>query len=302
MNPVNELPISSPSLNLSVEWRRSLLMMHPDCPFSEEVVARFWSHVIVLPNGCWIWIGSISGDYGRVGIGGKVMTTHRVAYKITRGHASFPCICHDCPDGDNGLCCNPMHLWGGTHKENSEDMARKGRGRPPRGERCHLSVLTLSAVSQIKRHILNGTMNQCEIARVYNCSKSAINAIRTGDSWANVNPQIPSQIPQPHRKLSDSDYLDIRQAWRDGWTLKSLAEQYSTRVDNIQAILKGKRGTAVPIGERPNRQHAFKISIELQKQAYQRRLSGEREIDLAKEFGVSRSAMNLMFHRVKELV
>lgn len=277
-------------------------MMHPDCPFSEEAVERFWSNILVLPNGCWIWLRSVCGEYGRVGINGKVMTTHRVAYKITRGHANFPCICHDCPDGDNGLCCNPMHLWGGTHKENSDDMVKKGRGRPPRGERNWMAVLTLSNVSQIKRHLIDGTMNQCELSRVYGCGISTINAIRFGLSWANVNPQVPDQIPQPHRKLTDEDYLVIRQSWRDGWSLNSLAEKYSTRVDNIQAIIKGKRGTRVPVGERPNRQHSFKVSLDNQKEAYRRRLNGESEMDLAKEFGVSRSAMNLMFHRVKAMI
>ena len=33
-------------------------------------------------------------------------------------------ICHSC---DTPGCCNPEHLWKGTYKQNSQDMAKKGR-------------------------------------------------------------------------------------------------------------------------------------------------------------------------------
>jgi hypothetical protein len=39
-------------------------------------------------------------------------------------------VCHHC---DRGLCIEPAHLYAGTHKQNMEDMARRGRsvkGRP----------------------------------------------------------------------------------------------------------------------------------------------------------------------------
>lgn len=34
---------------------------------------------------------------------------------------------------DNPPCINPEHLWEGTHKDNIQDMMRKGRGNYKRG-------------------------------------------------------------------------------------------------------------------------------------------------------------------------
>lgn len=75
------------------------------------------------PNtGCWLWLGSVSGDgYGRMGDVGA----HRVAWAI-RGGQIPPgmMVLHHC---DQPLCVNPDHLRLGTAAENSADKVRRGR-------------------------------------------------------------------------------------------------------------------------------------------------------------------------------
>lgn len=93
---------------------------------------RFWPKVQITanPNKCWEWAGGLSPNgYGVIGSSssGDRYSAHRLAYKLTHG---------DIPDGlfvlhkcDNRKCCNPNHLWAGTHLENVSDMMAKHRHR-----------------------------------------------------------------------------------------------------------------------------------------------------------------------------
>ncbi|MDE2104832.1 MAG: HNH endonuclease [Patescibacteria group bacterium] len=91
---------------------------------------RLWSHVDKRgPEDCWEWTGGTLGTttlYGSFSYQGKTTTAHRVAYMVVTGTDLTPKqeVCHTC---DNGLCCNPAHLFLGTHRDNMHDKAEKGR-------------------------------------------------------------------------------------------------------------------------------------------------------------------------------
>ena len=58
----------------------------------------------------------------------RVVYAHRFAMELELGRELFPdeFVCHSC---DSPPCCNPTHLFLGTHGDNMADMVAKGRHR-----------------------------------------------------------------------------------------------------------------------------------------------------------------------------
>lgn len=101
------------------------------------------------PDECWPWTGCISSGYGRLDIGCvEGVYAHRAAYISANPDCGLPlrddgskerCVLHRC---DNEPCCNPAHLFVGSHLQNMQDKVNKGRSpdfRGARGPRAKLS-------------------------------------------------------------------------------------------------------------------------------------------------------------------
>jgi hypothetical protein len=88
---------------------------------------RFHRHYTPVESGCWLWTGALDRKgYGQMNVGGK--TTSATHFSLFMDGRPRPhknaCALHRC---DTPACVNPDHLWWGSHKENSQDMAAKGR-------------------------------------------------------------------------------------------------------------------------------------------------------------------------------
>ena len=100
---------------------------------------RFWTYVDKSggPDACWLWTGQTrkSGKllYGYFRLSRKPslkVSSHRYSYAIHKGAIPDDLyVLHNCPGGDNSLCCNPAHLWVGTQSQNLLDASSKGRLR-----------------------------------------------------------------------------------------------------------------------------------------------------------------------------
>lgn len=89
-------------------------------------------------TGCWVWTGpywrsrkSPGNRYGYTSLyfpetqKSKTIGTHKAMWLALHGKPEKGmCVCHKC---DNPLCCNPDHLWLGTHLENMADCRAKNR-------------------------------------------------------------------------------------------------------------------------------------------------------------------------------
>ncbi len=82
------------------------------------------------PNMCWEWRGTLNRyGYGTISIEGKTKLAHRVCYRVWKeAIAPGMFLCHTC---DNRKCCNPHHLYQGTHADNMRDMVERGRAAAP---------------------------------------------------------------------------------------------------------------------------------------------------------------------------
>jgi len=88
---------------------------------------RLWDFVDMSggPKACWPYTGCLHKGYGLVKRQGKRIFAHRLAWEYENGPipAGLHCL-HRC---DNPPCCNPAHLLLGTHADNMEEKALRGR-------------------------------------------------------------------------------------------------------------------------------------------------------------------------------
>ncbi len=146
---------------------------------------RFRSHVDSSkgPDNCWNWLAfRDKSGYGTTYWRGKRgLKAHRVAYALI--HGSIPdglFVLHSC---DNPSCCNPKHLYLGTHADNMADMVSKNR--QVRGSKNIGSKLQASDVLRIK-HLSSTGLKLREIVLMYDVSYEAIRQIVRGITWRHI--------------------------------------------------------------------------------------------------------------------
>jgi len=92
---------------------------------SRDLVERFLKKVNKSEeeNGCWLWVGSASGNYGKFKYQGRTVYAHRMSYALFKGEPEPNTVVHHkCA---NRLCVNPSHLTTTTHHENiAEGLSR----------------------------------------------------------------------------------------------------------------------------------------------------------------------------------
>jgi hypothetical protein len=148
---------------------------------------RFWKRVdrSAGPHGCWPWISYVDKDgYGQSKFiqNGRLLRAHRLAYELTCG-LFFDAlqVLHTC---DNPPCCNPAHLFLGTHVDNIRDAQMKGR--KPFGLRHGRTKLTASQVQEIR--LLKGQQFGRAVARRYGVTYGTIYSIWRGKNWRHLLP------------------------------------------------------------------------------------------------------------------
>lgn len=154
-------------------------------------VDNFWSSLYrSSASQCWEWCGETKNGYGRVGINGCMYWTHRFAYWHSKGAIqSGLVVMHSC---DNRRCCRPDHLTLGTPAENAADRERKGRGNQPRGAEVASAKLDDDKAQDILLRFWEGE-NRADLAREFNVTWYAVNALCTGKTWRHIHAKLRAQ-------------------------------------------------------------------------------------------------------------
>lgn len=152
----------------------------------ENLKKRFWSKVDIRgTDECWPWIAWRNNkNYGCFRFGKKDTSSSRVAYILTFGEIPDNLeVCHKC---DNPPCCNPSHLFTGTHLENMQDSKRKGRNSTARGEKSAKHKLSSIQVLEIRRLYFGGVYHTVQLSRIYGVGPTAIASILKWKSWKHL--------------------------------------------------------------------------------------------------------------------
>lgn len=126
------------------------------------------------PEACWPYHRLDTLGYGRFAKHGPYAYAHRTVWQICKGPIPKDRdVLHRC---DNRRCCNPRHLFLGTHQDNMLDMQRKERRRSNR--------LTAVQVREIRAMLPTwkfGTGK--EVAHKYGVSEVVISKLKLGDTY-----------------------------------------------------------------------------------------------------------------------
>lgn len=145
-------------------------------------------------TGCWNFTGRLQGGYGYVRVNNRFTRTHRIIFEHHNGKIpEGMLVCHSC---DNPKCCNPEHLWLGTHNDNMNDMTNKDRGVYLYGEKHSQHKLKEKDVLMIRKlynkyskddkHNKNNWCTIEFLAKEFNMSYCAIRSIIKNVTWRNL--------------------------------------------------------------------------------------------------------------------
>lgn len=170
---------------------------------------RFWNRVDQSAD-CWLWTGGLEPDgYARSRTPIGRIYVHRIAYMLTHGEIGEGLmVLHTC---DVRHCCNPSHLFLGSHNDNMRDMMSKGRHhfqKNPESLSSHMALmhtnriggggfryhgedtpnakLTESDIREIRRIHESGQAGFRKISKAFGVPKQHIARIVKREAWSHV--------------------------------------------------------------------------------------------------------------------
>lgn len=156
-------------------------------------IEEFWYRRVDIQgeDECWLWKGTVNRlhgyglwtivEYTSKGREHWHLKPHRMALFLAQRNQlrTDRMVCHVC---DVKLCCNPMHLFEGTAKDNAQDMVAKDRGASP-NHRGPGSSVSKQMAKSIKQDFADG-MSISKVSQKYGIGVSHAHRIKHGKAHA----------------------------------------------------------------------------------------------------------------------
>ena len=141
-------------------------------------------NAVAQDNGCLEFRRNLRNGYGRVKLGDKTFSAHRIVLEaIEPAPSKNHKVLHSC---DNPCCVNISHLRWGTQKENTQDAIDRGRYVKMVGTTNGRAKLSNEDISEIKRLYSLG-QTQRQIGNLFGMSNQMISNIITGKAWKHLD-------------------------------------------------------------------------------------------------------------------
>jgi hypothetical protein len=139
---------------------------------------------------CWNWLGYKNKQgYGRTWINDHGYYAHRVIFNLAfpntitlnapESTADHGFLLHTC---DNPSCCNPKHLFVGTHADNMADKVAKGRSPDFSGDKGPRAKLSMTQAREARQLRKDGIPTK-ELAKRFGISLPSMKTLLAGKSY-----------------------------------------------------------------------------------------------------------------------
>lgn len=201
------------------------------------LLEKIMSNIQISDSNCWEWQGEIiKGGYGRCHFKGNKYIVHR-AMLISLGKEipeGFE-VCHSC---DNPRCCNPEHLFIGTHKQNIKD--RDNKGRTAKGD----SHYARTSPEKLARGEKSGSILHPESRPRGKNHWSVLHPEKRAIGERHGSHTKPERVAKGERsgsaKLSQENVIEIRNLYKSGYKQVELAKMFNVTKGTINHIIKGR--------------------------------------------------------------
>lgn len=257
----------------------------------DEVAARFWAKISKdgpVPEHCpelgpcWVWTGDhTSTGYGLL----RRVGAHRVAmWLATAEEADGRHVLHRC---DNPPCVRRSHLRYGTHKQNMEEMAERGRAAKPGLK------LTDEQAEELRQRYAAGE-RIADLMVAYGVSQQQASRIVSGRTrkLAPVETEWRTRgLTTQRSKLTAEQRADVRRRRLAGESPTALAREFEISQPYVNEITYGRERR--PRGHEPSRAPRPPLPVEVVRDIRAAHALGTvSQAQLAQKFGVPATSIS----------